>query len=185
MKSYFFKGLLVATILFMPFGEGKAGNQKSEDQAVWNNYISAKKTFEKDVHGLVGTKWPKEKGLSDAHLKLELARLDQKDSQFDYVLKQNPQRIDRNKGLDDFADLGWTDEDQNALAETDKSYATHSQEIVRLEKSYTKLKGRSDFEGHLNDVKGTMEYRSIEDRYHDMVTKLENTWKNVKRDIKN
>ena len=186
MKSHLLlKSLLVATLFFMQVGEAKAANQKSEDQSVWNNYISAKKTFEKEVHGLVTTKWPNEKMLSEAHLQLELARLGQKDDQFDYVLKNNPQRIDRNKGLDDFADLDWSAKDQNALAGTDKSYATKTQEVARLEKAYSRLKGRSDFEGHLKEVKGTLEYRSIEDRYHDMVTKLEMTWKNIKRDIKN
>jgi len=179
------KGLLVVGLFFTQIGDAKAVSQKSEDQSVWNNYISVKKTFEKDVHGLVSTKWPMEAKLSDAHLKMELARLGQKDDQFDYVLKNNPQRIDRNKGLDDFADLDWSSKDQSALVRTDKSYADKSREVAGLEKAYTNLKGRSDFESHLKEVKGTLEYRSIEDRYHDMVGRLETTWKNIKRDIKN
>jgi hypothetical protein len=162
-----------------------AASQKSEDQKVWNSYIDTKKSFEKDVHNLVIDKWPKEKFLAQSHLNLELARLSQKDAQFDYIVKNNSERIDRNKGLNDFADFDWSDKDEKTLTYNDKSYAKQSREVARLDKQYNQLDGRSDFEKHLTDVKGTVEYRSIEDRYHDMVAKLETTWKNIKRDLKN
>lgn len=169
---------------FLQASVSVAVGSHKQDHKIWNSYIDSRRELEKQTHELVSKKWIDEKTISKIHLDLELARLDKKDAQFDFLIEHHPERIDRKKGLDDFANLEWSSKDEENLAHNDKKYAQKISEINQLERKYEALDGRSTFESNLSDVKNTVEYRSIQDRFHDMVSKLDASWQELKQDIK-
>ncbi len=96
----------------------EAEAQQSGDPA-WNRYARAKKAWQLALQKLVVQERPEFEKVAAVNLRLQFLLIDLRTRRFEYLLKHDPQRLHRNRGLASFVNFDWSQNDTFALRAAD------------------------------------------------------------------
>jgi len=98
--------------------------------SAWDAYLQAKLAWQQTLQELVVAAQPGFEPAATANLRLQEMLLLQKNRQFKYLADYEPRRVRRHRGLEQFVELDWTEEDNARLRSVDKNYVALEEEIA-------------------------------------------------------
>lgn len=123
----------------------------SDDQA-WQAYTSAQRKLQVGMHYLLAERAPDLKPLLTTSQELELAQIDQRTLQFNYLNQHSPERINRNSGIEAFAAFEWTDADESELSQSSTDYRKLKEKIRKLNAVKDTHPLMTDFKNKFNEL---------------------------------
>lgn len=134
----------------------------------------AKVEFQRDLRNLVVQNRPEFEALANVSMNLQILFAEARRKKFDYLLKQDPNRIDTANGLGRFTNFDWSDDDtKNFMAESD-SYRDLETRISQLKE---RNNGHADwpelrayFRAELNQ---SAEFSGVMARFQDRQSEVE------------
>jgi hypothetical protein len=111
----------LAAILITPNTVSATGTGQVE--ALWKDYVVAKKRFQFDLSRLLAGTWPELEGVARLQRDQQFAMIELRNMKFQYLLENDPDRIILDDGLSAFANFDWTEEDDEALREANADFA--------------------------------------------------------------
>jgi len=151
-------------ILFLASAPLFGGEAPSADPA-WETYIQAQKEIQVAFHHLVRLHLHDLRKIIEESRDLELAKADQKSERFYYLMHNAPGRIVRDQGFEPFVNFSWTDEDEEALRRSSKSFRKREKDMLELRK---RLEGRPEFQEilqKLSELRNSPDYVRIQARF--------------------
>ncbi len=92
-------------------------------EALWKDYVVAKKRLQFDLANLLGHQWPELQTVAGLQRDQEFALIELHNMKFQYLLAFDPDRIVYDEGLSQFANFEWTEADSEALRESNPDFA--------------------------------------------------------------
>jgi hypothetical protein len=144
-------------------------------EALWKDYVFAKKRFQFDLSRLLSDTWPQLEGVARLQRDQQFAMLELRNMKFHYLLETDPGRIVLDDGLTPFAEFDWTEADDEALRAANPDF-------VKLQRWAAMNDQRlSDHPRLPAAVRGVEElqrgehFRSMHERFETRLTDLEMT----------
>jgi len=95
-------------------------------------YVAAKVKLQADLADLITRMEPAFEPIATAERDFQLALIQQRTAQFNFLLDHDPNQILLTNGLSKFANFDWTADNGKALERADPDYAAFTQRIVAL-----------------------------------------------------
>ncbi len=106
---------------------------------LWDKQSKAHRKWQIELAKLLVTKAPHLKELIEIQRDLQLVMLDMRDARYSYLLKHDPEKIIRTKGLSEWINFPWSEED-------DADLRASSSEYMKLDAAKQALRKRN--QGH-------------------------------------
>ena len=107
-------------------------------------------------------KRPDFEAVATAQRDLQVAYLDRRTSQFEYLLADDPSRIVLTKGLSRFTNYTWSDEDTQTLRVADPGYAALEAKVAALRKRNDDQRDWPSFREYFrNTLVKSQEYQAL------------------------
>lgn len=135
MKSQWLAAAVGVLILAMCNGEALALDKVyfTGDPA-WDKCASLQEEWLNTLHQIVMSEKPRLKDSADLSLKWRFAAIKVNSLKFKYLLKTDPNRIIRDKGLKAFVELDWFWDDSRDLGKANPDFLILESEMAALEK---------------------------------------------------
>jgi len=95
----------------------------SQVEALWKDYVVAKKRLQFDLANLMGNQWPELQSVAGLQRDQQFALVELHNMKFQYLLVYDPDRIVYDEGLSQFADFDWNEADSEALREMNPDFS--------------------------------------------------------------
>ena len=95
---------------------------------------------------------PEFEAIATAQRDLQVAYLERGTSRFEYLLAEDPSRIVLTKGLPQFINYAWPDEDTQTLREADPGYAALEAKVAALRKRNDDQRDWGSFREYFRDT---------------------------------
>ncbi len=125
-------------------------------------YAAAQLEWQRGLAELVIGKRPDFEAVATAQRDLQVAYLDRRTSQFEYLLADDPSRIVLTKGLSRFTNHTWSDEDTQTLRVADPGYAALEAKVAALRKRNDDQRDWPSFREYFrNTLVKSQEYQAL------------------------
>jgi hypothetical protein len=111
------------------------GAQEPMQDQVMEKYIAASKKFNNDYYEFLVKRWPDLKPILTIRLNYGLALLEFRHMCFYYLLQNAPERIVRDKGIDEFINFSWTAQDNEALQAVNPVFGELKSRILMMKQT--------------------------------------------------
>lgn len=112
--------VVLAAIMIAPLAVNATGG---EAEALWKDYIVAKKRHQFDLANLITDKRPELAGVARLQRDQQYAMIEMRNMKFQYLLENEPDRLVWDEGLSTLANFDWTEEDTELLRASNPDFA--------------------------------------------------------------
>ena len=127
-------------------------------------YTLAQKEWQRGVAELVARTHPEFAAVASAQRNLQLAYIEARTAQFEYLLEHDPSRIVLTHGLSSFTNFEWSEDDSKALIEADPSYAA-------LERKVSELRRKNDQQSDWPTFRKFFRYELVKSNEYQLLLK--------------
>lgn len=131
----------------------------------WDKCSNLQEKWLKTLHGIVLSSKPHLKESADLSLKWRFTALKVNSLKFKYLLKSDPDRIIRDKGLRSFMELDWFWDDSRDLGKTNPDFLKLEGEMSELEKKNTKHPDWPELKAYLRSITKDKEHKEKFDQF--------------------
>lgn len=150
-------------------------------EALWKDYVVAKKRLQFDVANLLGHKWPELQSVTGLQRDQQFALIELWNMKFQYLLEFDADRIVYDEGLSQFANFEWTEPDSEALRESNPDFL----KLERwAEKNSKRLSEHPDLvvaDERLTTLQRDERYQTVIERYQARMDDLESALDMISR----
>jgi hypothetical protein len=167
MRLHFFR-VLLCVLFFLPisyidvFALDKA--YITGDKA-WDKCSSLQEKWLNTLHEIVLSSKPHLKETADLSLKWRFTTLKVNSLKFQYLLKNDPDRIIRDKGLKSFMDFDWFWDDSRDLGKTNPDFLKIEGEMLELEKKNKTHPDWPELKTYLRSITKDKEHKEKFDKF--------------------
>ena len=158
-------------MLFAATPLGAAG--RSDVAAVWKDYVVANKRFQYDVSRLVAGKWPELKAVADLQRDQQFAEIELRNMEFQYLLRNAPERIVTDRGISAFAEFEWAAVDSDALRRVNPGFVKLERWAEKNAKRLAQHRKYAVVQERIGSLREDERYRSMKRRYEKRLAELE------------
>ena len=115
-------------------------------------YAAAQREWQIGLAELAVEQRPEFEAAATAQRDLQVAYLERRTSRFEYLLAEDPSRIVLTKGLSQFINYDWSDEDTRNLREADPGYAVLEAKVAALRKRNDDQRDWGSFREYFRDT---------------------------------
>ena len=115
-------------------------------------YAAAQREWQIGLAELAVEQRPEFEAAATAQRDLQVAYLERRTSRFEYLLAEDPSRIVLTKGLSQFINYAWSDEDTRNLREADPGYAVLEAKVAALRKRNDDQRDWGSFREYFRDT---------------------------------
>lgn len=124
----------------------------------WDLLIQARRDFQNGLATLASQKWADEAPEWEKYRLLQLSLLYRKDLVFRYWLRTNPTRIERDKGVEKFANVGWSPNEDKFYRSEIPGFTEASYRVTVLREQLFGKGGNSRFGRRIRQLSMNTEY---------------------------
>jgi hypothetical protein len=171
-RAFFAACVALAVVFVTPQAVNATGG---EIEALWKDYVVAKKRLQFDVTRLVSDKWPELGGVARLQRDQQFTMIEIRNLKFRYLLENDPQRLVMDDGLSTLANFEWTDEDTEALRASEPKFAVLERWVEFNDDLLSQHPNLPMAEKRVEELQREEHYRSIIERYEMRMADLETT----------
>jgi len=148
-------------ILFSAAGFDGSGVSSVKAKKAWAAYTQAERQYQEESADFLAARQTDLKELIFLNRNLQLALIERRSLEFQYLLVEHPERIVTNRRISRFANYDWTDEDAQALRRTNPAYVAAIDHLKDL-------KERSDRDSRWPALRAASQALAKEPDYQDI-----------------
>jgi hypothetical protein len=136
--------IVIVIVCLVPLlrASGSADRVRECTERAYAQDVAAKQDWHRGVRELVAQARPDLATVATLQMEQQLALVNRRQAEFNYLIGANPKRIRTGEGLATFRNFDWTESDALVLRRQSQSYATLANRIADLE---SQTKSRSDW----------------------------------------
>jgi len=141
--------------------------------AVWKDCVVANKRFQYDLSRLVAGNWPELKAVADLQRDQQFAEIELRNMEFQYLLRNAPERIVTDRGISAFTEFGWTAADSDALRRANPDFVKLERWAEKNAKRIAQHRKYAIVQERIGSLREDERYRSMKRRYEKRLAELE------------
>lgn len=164
-------GLFAATILVSTLALTGGGQALALDKAyitgdkAWDKCSSLQEEWLLTLHRIVVSEKPRLKKSADLSIKWRFLAIKVNSLKFKYLLKTDPNRIIRDRGLKAFVELDWFWDDSRDLGKANPDFLIFESEMAKLEKENSSHPDWPELKSYLRAMAKSKEHKKKFDKF--------------------